>query len=706
MAGLFLSRPAELSGQDSIGVEVPAVDSTAVDSVAYDSVLTYYPELYKSLLTRQGDSLWSWLNHEIPAVRQQAWRGLTHAKISDLYQLELEVEKADHPPAWMALSHHELNPDIRRILEQRWERGERSRSGISRVLGKQGDRQSLGFLLDHIDRIDGTDDAFSTALAIGRLTRRYGLSNSDQFKLIKTAFTAEEVSTGRAYLYGAYRSDSTIFSPEVQQNLYRLWQVYGVGTEPRLDQYLVKILGSTYPRIAMQPYLEVPVDSIDARLGIELASLAGRAPVDTINVRLTRKLLRHSNPHVIQTALRSAGKQSALMDSVSAVVKDSLLNRTSLPHPLWGEALRVAMGSRDGMTDPLRRHLTRLDSLRRENPYLLPVYLEIQRRQASQTRYFDKLDTLLQSARSLPSTFAARELADFWESQSDNDLSDKVVNQVQSLMLTALGSGDRGAVYAIAPLLKDDRLLRSGEYDVLQQTLKAFQLPADIEVYQAIGEVVYERFRKRGRPLIDSLVALDHQPLNRSLKETGWSVDSGEDTFTEADRRFRTADWQRLSELGPSPEWILRLRQDTIRIQLDPLRAPLTVSAIDSLTRAGAYDSVAFHRVVPNFVIQGGDIERGDGLGGPSYTLPTEPSELPYSRGSVGIASAGVDTEGSQYFIMHQWKPHLNGNYTRFGEVVEGMEAVERVMVGDRVLEAAIKKSEAGSQKPEGYSDP
>ena len=90
--------------------------------------------------------------------------------------------------------------------------------------------------------------------------------------------------------------------------------------------------------------------------------------------------------------------------------------------------------------------------------------------------------------------------------------------------------------------------------------------------------------------------------------------------------------------------------------------------------------------MIPNFVIQGGDIERKDGFGGPDFTLPTEASSLEFHRGAAGIASAGTDTEGSQYFFMHQWKPHLNAGYTRFGEVFGGIDVVDRILPGDRVV--------------------
>ncbi len=114
--------------------------------------------------------------------------------------------------------------------------------------------------------------------------------------------------------------------------------------------------------------------------------------------------------------------------------------------------------------------------------------------------------------------------------------------------------------------------------------------------------------------------------------------------------------------------------------------APATVEAFVGLVRAGFYNGLTFHRVVPNFVVQGGD-PNGDGTGGPGFRLPTEPSQRMYVRGMIGMASSGRDTEGSQFFIMHSAHPHLDGRYTLFGRVVEGMDVVDALEVGDRILE-------------------
>ena len=91
---------------------------------------------------------------------------------------------------------------------------------------------------------------------------------------------------------------------------------------------------------------------------------------------------------------------------------------------------------------------------------------------------------------------------------------------------------------------------------------------------------------------------------------------------------FREPDWDRLADLGPNPVWVLETKKGNVEITVDVLTAPATISGMDSLITNGHYNGVAFHRVVPNFVIQGGDVETGLGFGGPDYTVPTEASEV------------------------------------------------------------------------------
>jgi cyclophilin family peptidyl-prolyl cis-trans isomerase/HEAT repeat protein len=128
-----------------------------------------------------------------------------------------------------------------------------------------------------------------------------------------------------------------------------------------------------------------------------------------------------------------------------------------------------------------------------------------------------------------------------------------------------------------------------------------------------------------------------------------------------------------------------------ITIEFLPEDAPLTVDNFVQLARRGYFNGISFHRVVPNFVIQGGD-PRGDGNGGPGYQIRCEVNEVPYDRATLGMALSGKDTGGSQWFITHSPQPHLDGGYTVFGRVVRGMDVVDRIARGDIIKRVLISE--------------
>ena len=135
-------------------------------------------------------------------------------------------------------------------------------------------------------------------------------------------------------------------------------------------------------------------------------------------------------------------------------------------------------------------------------------------------------------------------------------------------------------------------------------------------------------------------------------------------------------------------------------IELLPEDAPLTVDNFVALARRNYFNGIAFHRVVPNFVIQGGD-PRGDGNGGPGYQIRCEINMVPYGRGAVGMALSGKDTGGSQWFVTHSPQPHLDGGYTVFGRVIEGMDVVDRIVRGDLIRGISVTESAPPASKPE-----
>ena len=131
-----------------------------------------------------------------------------------------------------------------------------------------------------------------------------------------------------------------------------------------------------------------------------------------------------------------------------------------------------------------------------------------------------------------------------------------------------------------------------------------------------------------------------------------------------------------------------------IEIELYPEHAPKTVNNFVFLSREGFYDGIVFHRVIADFVIQGGD-PTGTGMGGPGYKFEDEVAGNPltHDRGVISMANAGPDTNGSQFFITHSPQPHLNGKHTVFGKVVKGLDVVDQIQQGDLMERVQVSET-------------
>ena len=148
-------------------------------------------------------------------------------------------------------------------------------------------------------------------------------------------------------------------------------------------------------------------------------------------------------------------------------------------------------------------------------------------------------------------------------------------------------------------------------------------------------------------------------------------------------------DWEAVQRVPVGQRVRLVTTQGTLELELKVAEAPGSVASFALLVGKHFYDGLYFHRVVPNFVAQGGD-PRGDGSGSLPYTLRSELAPLTYGAGAVGLASAGKDTESCQFFITHLPTPHLDGRYPIFAQVVNGLDVVQRLDVGDRILTATL----------------
>ncbi|RAP52521.1 MAG: peptidylprolyl isomerase [Methanosphaera sp. rholeuAM270] len=136
---------------------------------------------------------------------------------------------------------------------------------------------------------------------------------------------------------------------------------------------------------------------------------------------------------------------------------------------------------------------------------------------------------------------------------------------------------------------------------------------------------------------------------------------------------------------------VIKTDKGDITLELFPNEAPGTVENFEKLANKGFYDGLTFHRVIPDFVIQGG-CPKGDGTGGPGYTIKCETKGNPHKHGTgaLSMAHAGKDTGGSQFFITHSPQPHLDGVHTVFGQVIDGMDVVYKIRPGDVMNKVVI----------------
>jgi len=148
-------------------------------------------------------------------------------------------------------------------------------------------------------------------------------------------------------------------------------------------------------------------------------------------------------------------------------------------------------------------------------------------------------------------------------------------------------------------------------------------------------------------------------------------------------------------EIDPAKNYRATMETDkgNIVLELYPGYAPKTVNNFVFLARQGFYDGIKFHRVISNFVIQGGD-PTGTGSGGPGYKFEDEVRDNPlkHETGAISMANAGANTNGSQFFITHSPQPHLNGKHTVFGKVIEGQDVVDAIRQGDAMRKVTISE--------------
>ena len=245
----------------------------------------------------------------------------------------------------------------------------------------------------------------------------------------------------------------------------------------------------------------------------------------------------------------------------------------------------------------------------------------------------------------------------------------------------ALGGLSNGATTADLSAALDSYALAARDSD-LDARLAFWQL-ADSAIARA-GAALPDTLAGRLAALARPADPLERIAAARLTRFAAWADSSG---------TARPLAWYeariRESLARPAPVARVETARGTMELTLFADQAPLTTFNFASLARRGYFDGQRFHRVVPNFVVQGGD-PRGDGNGGPGYAIRDELNRRRYLRGTLGMALSGPNTGGSQFFVTHSPQPHLDGGYTVFGQLRSGAAVLDRIVQGDRIVRITI----------------
>ncbi len=451
---------------------------------------------------------------------------------------------------------------------------------------------------------------------------------------------------------------------EISDNVEALAQTFETDKDPKIRMALALALGKINQPRASQVLLSALNSEKDYRVKCNIIRALKNFEYDAVKPDILLAL-EDENLHVAQTAAAFFVSNGVPQEANSYRKKAKELENNSVQGLLYEAANRhlpnYMTNTRNAINYELRNKYEAST-----NPYERTQLLKALAEYGWNYKYIQKqlpvVQTTMEKTGIIEALSKITNDVDFYKIFGGSFTN--VSKEIGVQYIQAIKSGDIGMIAIAAGALKNENIdfktLLLDSLPVMETALKNLPLPASIETYNALEKTIaHFKGQKEGPP---SRVATNH-----------------------------LIDTTLLATLSTAPNATIKTNKGNIILQLSPLDAPGSVLNFIQLATKDFYNNIKFHRVVPNFVIQGG-CPRGDGFGGLDYTIR---SELPISHydqeGYIGMASAGRHTEGTQFFITHSPTPHLDGNYTIFGKVTNGMDVVHNIMVGDSIQNVTIK---------------
>lgn len=517
------------------------------------------------------------------------------------------------------------------------------------------------------------------ALAAARLAQRGLKKMAWSAPLAHLLQDTDEEARWRA-AYALMRLHSGSQAPPDSTVAQKLLAVLG-DRSARVRMQAARALGVTKANSALEPLTAAGKNDADWRVRVNATAALGNLDFPDL---LTRLAWRDTSEHVRLTALRALGTATERMQ------KNGALKET--PPPI----------------DFLQARLQASNSTWREQAAAAAVLAQILRKDAipELVKHVEHSNVIFRGrlAEAFGATGAA-EVFPYLEKMSRDSATSVQIAALEALpklpatiqfkataiYLTALQSGDAVLTAVAAQNLTADSLQRRHHAAAIIAAYQKLRPPIDAETAQMIFDALVKCGDLAARPLLEEAVQFPDKLLASAAAEAlkklvGEDYSSRVPKETKPHQDFTFEEIHRLAKAHAT----IQTNQGAIELEFFPETAPLTALNFVRLAQKGFFDGLLIHRVVPNFVVQTGD-PRGDGWGSPGYSIRSEFGRRRYTRGMVGMASSGTDTEGCQFFITHSEQPHLDGRYTIFAWVTSGMEVVDMLQVGDRMEKVTIQ---------------
>ncbi len=648
--------------------------------------------------TTHDGKLISLLGDADPFIRERATRA--YGSIQDSTALPLLIARLDDPDprvqeaAAFAIGQTAVtvSPPRQASLEKEliWKHLPDSRvpDRLLEELGKFGTEEGLIDIMIRIGNVYPEKHSVGLAMAIARFAIR-GVTTSDAIRYLLRRTRPPE-STAWQVVYALQRiGDNTEIRNDLEQ-IVLLRQ----HSDPYVRMNLATLLGKVRePRITLDPLRRLAEFDPDWRVRVNALKSLALYPIrnDQASLVIFRRAFYDPDLQIATTSL-SALRASNLISADTAGEAGEVFRQLrylaynvkgNFAWPVQSEAAQTiaALLREDAFPDGFpasssRRHLD-ADLFRAAGatgtPGLLPLLLEAARGD-DPVRVCGALEGLRTHARS-------------------NEGDTAIVNPVRAAAVHALASGDVAIVGTAAGILADSLVRSPAVVPALLDALGRQRLPDDLEAIQEITAALGALGDTRAvLPLLEQLKIRERSVSLAAARALTRLTGTDYLSRLPADAEPFYTDFD-FAYLGSLPETLtvsIETARGDIAAEFYKDAAPFTVMALMKLaTQRGYYRGLTFHRVVPNFVSQGG-CPRGDGWGGPGFDLRSEFSLHRYEEGTIGIASAGKDTEGSQFFITHSPQPHLDGRYTIVGRVTGGMDIVRTLQRDDRIFDIRV----------------